>query len=51
MNEGWIYILINPAFKKDLLKIGKTKRQPEERAKELSTTGIKERKFEERKVF
>lgn len=40
MNEGWIYILINPALKKDLLKIGKTKRQPEERAKELSTTGI-----------
>ncbi|MBT4552270.1 GIY-YIG nuclease family protein [bacterium] len=40
MNEGWIYILINPALKKDLLKIGKTKRHPEARAKELSTTGI-----------
>jgi len=37
VNEGWIYILRNPSLKKDLIKIGKTNRSPEERAKELST--------------
>jgi len=37
---GYIYILINPAMK-DLLKIGKTTRSPEERAVEISQgTGI-----------
>jgi hypothetical protein len=37
--KGFIYILINPSLK-NLLKIGMTTRSPEERAKELSTTGI-----------
>lgn len=37
--KGFIYILINPSLK-DLLKIGMTTRSPEERAKELSTTGV-----------
>ncbi|MBW8009859.1 MAG: GIY-YIG nuclease family protein [Chloroflexi bacterium] len=39
--EGYIYILINPSFQKDMLKIGMTRRNPEERAAELSnTTGV-----------
>ena len=37
--KGFIYILINPSLK-NLLKIGMTTRSPEERAKELSTTGV-----------
>ena len=41
MNDnGYIYVLINPSMQ-NLVKIGKTKRTPEERAKELSsTTGV-----------
>lgn len=40
MLAGYIYILINPSYKQ-LLKIGKTSRLPEERAAELSSsTGI-----------
>ncbi len=40
MAQGYIYVLINPSMK-GLLKIGKTKRPPEERAVELSKgTGV-----------
>ena len=41
MNDnGYVYVLMNPSMQ-NLVKIGKTKREPEERAKELSsTTGI-----------
>ena len=35
MGRGYIYILVNPEFG-DLLKIGKTTREPQERAVELS---------------
>ena len=35
-DEGWIYLLSNPAFKKNMVKIGMTKRKPEIRAQELS---------------
>jgi hypothetical protein len=36
MSRGYIYVLINPALQKNFLKIGKTTRTPEERARELS---------------
>lgn len=36
MAKGIVYILTNPSFKEDELKIGKTTRQVEERIKELS---------------
>jgi len=40
-NVGWLYILRNPAFRKKLLKIGKTSRYPTERAQELGRrTGL-----------
>jgi T5orf172 domain len=39
MLAGSIYILINPSLK-GLVKIGKTDRSPEERAGELSSTGL-----------
>ena len=41
MNDnGYVYVLMNPSMQ-NLVKIGKTKREPEERAKELSsTTGV-----------
>lgn len=32
---GWIYIMRNPAFKEDLVKIGRTSQSPLERAAEL----------------
>ena len=38
MSEGWIYVLINPTMQKNLPKIGKTTKSPEERAKELSSS-------------
>ena len=39
-DNGYLYILLNPSMP-DLVKIGKTTRSPEERAKELSaTTGV-----------
>ena len=38
---GWLYALHNPAFKKGLLKVGKTARFPTERAEELGgATGV-----------
>lgn len=39
MTEGYIYCLSNPSMP-NLLKIGMTTRTPEERAKELFTTGV-----------
>jgi hypothetical protein len=39
MTEGWVYCLSNPSMP-GLLKVGITERTPEERAKELSTTGV-----------
>lgn len=38
MSKGWVYVLINPTMQKNLLKIGKTTKSPEERAKELSSS-------------
>lgn len=39
--DGFIYILVNPLFKDNTLKIGKTRRNANERAKEVSSsTGI-----------
>ncbi len=38
MSEGWVYVLINPTLQRNLLKIGKTTKKPEERAKELSSS-------------
>lgn len=41
MAEGYVYILINASLQQDMLKIGKTTRNPAERAKELSiATGV-----------
>lgn len=37
---GYIYCMTNPAFKDGLVKIGLTMRTPEERRRELSTTGV-----------
>jgi hypothetical protein len=38
--QGYVYILINPSLK-GLLKVGQTKKDPEERAKEISQgTGV-----------
>ena len=40
-SSGFIYILINPSLKENLLKIGKTTRSPRERAANISQgTGI-----------
>jgi hypothetical protein len=36
MSSGYVYILVNPAYRDHLIKIGLTTREPEERAKELS---------------
>ena len=40
-NQGYLYVLVNPAFRSNLLKIGKTTRTPSERAEEISLgTGV-----------
>jgi hypothetical protein len=40
-NSGYVYILFNPSFRDDILKIGFTKGSPKKRARKLSsTTGI-----------
>lgn len=36
-NKGYVYVMINPSYE-GLVKIGKTTREPEERAKELSAS-------------
>lgn len=39
--KGFVYIMINPSYGEGLVKIGKTTKDPEERAKELSSsTGV-----------
>ena len=39
-NKGYVYVMINPSYE-GLVKIGKTTKDPEERAKELSSaTGV-----------
>jgi predicted transport protein len=41
MSDGYIYVLFNPSFRRDLFKIGKTTKTPEERAREISlATGV-----------
>lgn len=40
MSRGSVYIMQNPAFSSDMLKIGRTEREVFQRAKELSTTGL-----------
>lgn len=37
---GWIYVLRNKCYLDDIYKVGMTMRSPEERAKELSRTGV-----------
>jgi hypothetical protein len=39
MEEGWVYCLSNPAMP-GYVKVGKTTREPRERAAELYTTGV-----------
>jgi hypothetical protein len=41
MNEkGYVYVLTNPSFRDDWVKIGKSKRLPDVRGKELSNTAV-----------
>lgn len=40
MNEGYVYILTNPSFRKPWIKVGYTDRTVEERCKELSNTSV-----------
>lgn len=37
---GYVYILSNPAFRDDIIKIGMTRRDPSQRASEIYTTGV-----------
>ena len=39
-NKGYVYILTNPSFREDWIKIGKTNRPVEYRLKELDTTAV-----------
>ncbi|MBH0228839.1 GIY-YIG nuclease family protein [Halobacillus yeomjeoni] len=39
MSKGYIYVLMNPSME-GVVKIGKTTREPEERMKELQSTGV-----------
>lgn len=40
-NSGYVYVMINPSYGEGVVKIGKTTKEPEERAKELSSaTGV-----------
>ena len=38
--KGWIYIFSNPVYKHNLIKIGKTAKDPSKRLKELQETGM-----------
>ena len=38
MDKGYVYVLTNPSFKEDWMKIGKSKRMPDVRSKELFNT-------------
>ena len=43
MSIGYVYVLFNPAFRRNRYKVGRTARTPEERARELSAdTGVPE---------
>jgi len=39
-NHGYVYVLTNPSFKEDWVKIGKSKRLPEVRGRELYNTAV-----------
>lgn len=39
-DKGYVYILTNPSFKEDWVKIGKSKREPDVRSKELFNTAV-----------
>ena len=38
--EGYVYILTNPSFKEDWVKIGKSSRPVDVRSKELDNTAV-----------
>lgn len=38
--KGYVYVLTNPSFRDDWVKIGKSKREPEVRGKELYNTAV-----------
>lgn len=40
MSKGYVYVLTNPSFKHDWVKIGRSSRMPEIRSKELYNTSI-----------
>ena len=40
MEKGYVYVLTNPSFKEDWVKIGKSKRVPDLRSKELFNTAV-----------
>lgn len=40
MDKGYVYVLTNPSFKEDWVKIGKSKRMPDVRSKELFNTAV-----------
>jgi hypothetical protein len=40
MEKGYVYVLTNPSFKEDWVKIGKSKRIPDVRSKELFNTAV-----------
>ncbi|HBT77095.1 MAG TPA: hypothetical protein DEB39_09250 [Planctomycetaceae bacterium] len=37
---GYVYVLINPSFKEDWVKVGKSARFPDIRSKELDNTAV-----------
>ena len=39
-SEGYVYILTNPSFKEDWVKIGKSSRPVDVRSKELDNTAV-----------
>lgn len=39
-NVGWVYILTNPSFREDWVKIGKSARPVDVRSKELDNTAV-----------
>ena len=40
MSDGYVYILTNPSFKEDWIKIGKSSRPVDVRSKELDNTAV-----------
>ena len=39
-NQGYVYILTNPSFREDWIKIGKSSRPVDVRSKELDNTAV-----------